>query len=119
MSYHEKLAGELGLRILKSPTLDKLLQKRASLYTENEVDFKTTAEAGSVLCDRDEGYLSAIFHVLATAAKHPGRTTWVLGFTEEMGYEMVYLFACDSVRHACKLVRLDIDALEALVKKAA
>ena len=116
--YHEDLAKELGLEIIYSPTVDSLLDQINKIAADMDPgDYNTMTADESVTCDRDEGWLSAILHVLSVCAQNPGRKRWVLGFCETVGYSEVHLFAVDSVRQATS--RLRKKAVELRQMKAA
>jgi hypothetical protein len=105
--YHEDLAKELGLEVIYSDRVDNLLAILNKEIDAREVSdsFDSTVADEVIVCDRDEGYLSAILHVLGVCAKNPGRKRWVLGFAETMGYSECHLFAVNSVQAANGKIR--------------
>jgi len=94
--YYEQLAKEAGLTILYSDLVDKLCQK----LTDKDKDFGDE----TIVCDRDEGYISCVINILGVAARFPGRKTWVFGFSE-CGYYLLHIFAEDSIRKVTKRLR--------------
>lgn len=113
-NYYKKMAKELGLKILYSDKLDELLDEL------NELDeFGIEASDATIVCDTDEGWLSAVLITMSVCLKHPNQKTWVIGFSEDDGgYALMHIFVSDDVQSVMEKIKDSIKESKKLKRKA-
>lgn len=118
-NYHEKLAKELGLEILESKLVNKLLDTYTRTWDQVPKAGEGTPDGAFVAVAKEARvrdrvfWMSAIFRVMAVCAKFPGRKTWVIGYEEQDGYSFVHIFAEDSIAETAKRIRRKTEKLVA------
>lgn len=114
-AYLREHAEKLGLTILESPVLGKILTQQAKLVEESE-DTDLDPEAGDCVVDygHDADSFMGALDVIAMCLKHPGRRTWVIADYDSFGMTFTAVYAEDSVRAATKRARKSLENIKKL-----
>jgi len=114
--YLQERVTALGLEIIDSPTLTKLLEKLSEMEDEQDDPTGSPGYGDCVIAYGDSDVFEQVVDVLGMCLKHPGRKTWIVADFEASGNTLTAIFAEDSVRAATKRLRASIEAWTELLR---